>query len=50
MNILISMTAFLQNEHYFVKPNFNGSSYGISKVSDKKFNEALKEAKNTLLK
>ena len=37
---------FAQNEHYFVKPNFNGSSYGISKVSDKKFNEALKEAKN----
>ena len=37
---------FSENEHYFVKPNFNGSSYGISKVSDKKFNEALKEAKN----
>ena len=37
---------FAENEHYFVKPNFNGSSYGISKVSDKKFNEALKEAKN----
>lgn len=37
---------FTENEHYFVKPNFNGSSYGISKVSDKKFNEALKEAKN----
>ena len=37
---------FEENEHYFVKPNFNGSSYGISKVSDKKFNEALKEAKN----
>lgn len=36
---------FTENEHYFVKPNFNGSSYGISKVSDKKFNEALKEAK-----
>tara|TARA_B100002052_G_scaffold47480_1_gene40386 strand:+ start:1176 stop:2063 length:888 start_codon:yes stop_codon:yes gene_type:complete len=36
---------FAENEHYFVKPNFNGSSYGISKVSDKKFNEALKEAK-----
>ena len=36
---------FEENEHYFVKPNFNGSSYGISKVSDKKFNEALKEAK-----
>ena len=33
---------FTENEHYFVKPNFNGSSYGISKVSDKKFNEALK--------
>ena len=37
---------FAQNEHYFVKPNFNGSSYGISKVSDKKFNEAIEEAKN----
>lgn len=37
---------FTENEHYFVKPNFNGSSYGISKVSHKKFNEALKEAKN----
>ena len=37
---------FAENEHYFVKPNFNGSSYGISKVSDKKFNEALNEAKN----
>ena len=37
---------FAENEHYFVKPNFNGSSYGISKVSDKKFNEALKKAKN----
>ena len=37
---------FAENEHYFVKPNYNGSSYGISKVSDKKFNEALKEAKN----
>ena len=37
---------FAENEHYFVKPNFNGSSYGISKVSDKKFNEAIKEAKN----
>ena len=37
---------FAENEHYFVKPNFNGSSYGISKVSNKKFNEALKEAKN----
>ena len=37
---------FAENEHYFVKPNFNGSSYGISKVSDKKFNEALREAKN----
>ena len=37
---------FEESEHYFVKPNFNGSSYGISKVSDKKFNEALKEAKN----
>ena len=37
---------FSENEHYFVKPNFNGSSYGISKVSDKKFNVALKEAKN----
>ena len=37
---------FAESEHYFVKPNFNGSSYGISKVSDKKFNEALKEAKN----
>ena len=37
---------FAENDHYFVKPNFNGSSYGISKVSDKKFNEALKEAKN----
>ena len=37
---------FAENEHYFVKPNFNGSSYGISKVSDKKFNVALKEAKN----
>ena len=36
---------FAENEHYFVKPNFNGSSYGISKVSDKKFNEDLKEAK-----
>lgn len=36
---------FTENEDYFVKPNFNGSSYGISKVSDKKFNEALKEAK-----
>ena len=36
---------FAENEHYFVKPNFNGSSYGISKVSHKKFNEALKEAK-----
>ena len=36
---------FAENEHYFVKQNFNGSSYGISKVSDKKFNEALKEAK-----
>ena len=36
---------FTENEHYFVKPNFNGSSHGISKVSDKKFNEALKEAK-----
>ena len=36
---------FAESEHYFVKPNFNGSSYGISKVSDKKFNEALKEAK-----
>ena len=30
----------------FVKPNRAGSSFGISKVSDKKFNEALKEAKN----
>ncbi len=37
---------FSENEHYFVKPNFNGSSYGISKVSDRKFNEAVKEAKN----
>ena len=37
---------FAESEHYFVKPNFNGSSYGISKVSHKKFNEALKEAKN----
>ena len=37
---------FAESEHYFVKPNFNGSSYGISKVSDKKFNEAIKEAKN----
>ena len=37
---------FTENEHYFVKPNFNGSSYGISKVSDKKFNRAIKEAKN----
>ena len=36
---------FAESEHYFVKPNFNGSSFGISKVSDKKFNEALKEAK-----
>ena len=27
---------FAENEHYFVKPNFNGSSYGISKVSDKR--------------
>ncbi len=36
---------FAESEHYFVKPNFNGSSYGISKVSHKKFNEALKEAK-----
>ena len=37
---------FTENEHYFVKPNFNGSSYGISKVSDSKFIEAVVEAKN----
>ena len=37
---------FTEHEHYFVKPNFNGSSYGISKVLDKKFKEAVREAKN----
>ena len=39
-------TFFKEHKNYFVKPNFNGSSYGISKVSDKQFNEAVREAKN----